>query len=157
MAIDATTWVWDHSRSRLGARLVLLAIARYGGLVTISASELGRVTLLSERAVRMAIGELVALGELAVERNAGDSSRYRILMIDRKPEPPAPPGPKRRPISPKVRFLVFDREGWRCVQCGSVEDLTLDHIYPWSLGGSDNEDNLQTLCKPCNSSKGARV
>lgn len=158
MAIDATTWdwVWDHSRSRHGARLVLLAIAHYGEVVTISVRELGDMTLLGERAVRMAVCRLVELGELAVEYNAGDSSRYRVLMIEREPEP-LPPSTRRNPIPVAVRFFVFERDGFRCVQCDTAEDLTIDHIYPKSLGGADTEDNLQTLCKSCNSRKGARV
>ena len=66
--------------------------------------------------------------------------------------------PERRlPIPTGVRFAVYSRDGWQCVHCGSSKRLTLDHIYPWSLGGSDDEGNLQTLCRPCNSSKGARV
>ena len=32
-----------------------------------------------------------------------------------------------------------------------------DAIHPYSLGGEDTFDNLQTLCRPCNSRKGARV
>jgi HNH endonuclease len=156
VAISVTDWVFDHSRSRHGARLVLLAIAYYGEVVTISVRELGDMTLLGERAVRMAICSLVELGELAVEYNAGDSSRYRVLMIDREPEP-LPPPTKRDPIPVKVRFFVFERDGYRCVQCGATEDLTIDHIYPRSLGGGHTEDNLQTLCRPCNCRKGARV
>lgn len=63
----------------------------------------------------------------------------------------------RLPIPPAVRFAVYSRDGWRCVHCGSTKRLTLDHIYPWSRGGPDTEDNLQTLCRSCNSRKGARV
>ena len=156
MAIDATAWVWDHSRSRHGARLALLAIAYYGEVVTISVGELGDMTRLSGRAVRMAIAELVSLGELAVEFNAGSNSRYRLLMPDREPSPlPAPA--KRDPVSPAVRFFVFERDRYRCRHCGSIENLTIDHIYPQSRGGGHTEDNLQTLCRPCNSRKGARV
>lgn len=60
-------------------------------------------------------------------------------------------------IPDAVRALVFGRDGHRCVTCGSSERLSLDHIYPWSLGGSDDESNLQTLCMPCNVRKGARI
>lgn len=39
----------------------------------------------------------------------------------------------------------------------TTEHLSLDHIHPYSLGGEDTLGNLQTLCRPCNSRKGARV
>jgi HNH endonuclease len=63
----------------------------------------------------------------------------------------------RMPIAPEVRERVLARDGHRCVRCGSAARLEVDHIWPWSLGGPDTEDNLQTLCKSCNVSKGARV
>jgi HNH endonuclease len=63
----------------------------------------------------------------------------------------------REKILASLRERIYRRDGYRCLSCGSREDLTLDHIHPKSLGGADTESNLQTLCRPCNSSKGARV
>lgn len=60
-------------------------------------------------------------------------------------------------ISDFIRERVYERDGYRCVRCGSADDLTLDHIIPWSKNGADKVSNLQTLCGPCNSGKGARV
>lgn len=60
-------------------------------------------------------------------------------------------------IPAALRRAVFTRDGHRCLHCGTSEGLSLDHVIPWSLGGADSFDNLQTLCGPCNSSKGARV
>jgi 5-methylcytosine-specific restriction endonuclease McrA len=60
-------------------------------------------------------------------------------------------------ISGFIRERVFERDGYQCVQCHSTENLTLDHIIPWSKGGEDKVSNLRTLCGSCNSSKGARV
>lgn len=60
-------------------------------------------------------------------------------------------------IPDKKRHLVYERDGFKCVDCGSTDDLTLDHIFPWSRGGPDTIGNLQTLCKYCNSRKGAKV
>lgn len=57
----------------------------------------------------------------------------------------------------KVRDAVVARDGRQCRRCGATAGLAFDHIYPWSLGGPDTVENLQLLCGPCNSSKGARV
>jgi HNH endonuclease len=65
--------------------------------------------------------------------------------------------PKRKPVSRAVTRAVWDRDGWECVHCGSHRDLTVDHVIPVVLGGTDDMDNLRTLCRPCNSSKGARA
>ncbi len=62
-----------------------------------------------------------------------------------------------RPMVPAdVRAFVMERDGYRCVECGATEDLTLDHLWPWILGGPDTAENLRVLCRPCNSRKGAR-
>lgn len=63
----------------------------------------------------------------------------------------------RAAIPDALRQHVFERDGHRCLECAATDDLTLDHIYPWSLGGPDTEDNLRTLCRSCNSKKGAKV
>jgi len=64
---------------------------------------------------------------------------------------------RRDPIPAHLRDAVMERDGHACVLCGATEDLTLDHIRPWSLGGPDTYSNLRVLCRSCNSSKGARV
>lgn len=54
-----------------------------------------------------------------------------------------------------LRVMVFGRDGYKCNSCGTGRDLTLDHIVPVLSGGSNEPDNLQTLCRSCNSKKGA--
>lgn len=63
----------------------------------------------------------------------------------------------RAAIPAPTREFVFDRDGRACRQCGATEDLALDHIHPWSLGGPDTAENLQVLCRPCNSRKGDKA
>lgn len=46
------------------------------------------------------------------------------------------------------------RYDYRCLACGERKPLTKDHIIPLSRGGSDQIDNIQPLCKPCNTRKG---
>lgn len=63
-----------------------------------------------------------------------------------------------RPRIPEdLRLAVYQRDGHACVSCGATEPLSLDHVWPWSLGGEDTFENLQTLCISCNCQKGARV
>jgi len=59
-------------------------------------------------------------------------------------------------LSKAKRRTVFERDNYKCRHCRSTENLSVDHIEPWSLGGSNDLDNLQTLCLRCNASKGAR-
>jgi 5-methylcytosine-specific restriction endonuclease McrA len=46
--------------------------------------------------------------------------------------------------------------GGKCAHCGATERLEIDHIKPIALGGTNTIDNVQPLCRHCNSSKGAR-
>jgi 5-methylcytosine-specific restriction endonuclease McrA len=41
--------------------------------------------------------------------------------------------------------------------CKQEKPLTIDHVVPLSLGGSNSIDNLQPLCHQCNSRKGTRI
>jgi hypothetical protein len=63
----------------------------------------------------------------------------------------------RHPIPQGVRAAVLERDGHRCTNCGAIDNLQVDHRWPVALGGGDEIENLCTLCRPCNSSKGARV
>jgi hypothetical protein len=50
---------------------------------------------------------------------------------------------------------VWKRDGWRCQLCGSNDDLVVDHVIALSMGGNNDEANLQTLCATCNRKKAA--
>lgn len=63
-------------------------------------------------------------------------------------------------ITQHKRLAIYMRDGLACAYCGDgVEDgakLTLDHLTPYSEGGSNHESNLVTCCHRCNSSRGNR-
>ena len=59
----------------------------------------------------------------------------------------------RKSISEDERQKVFDRDNWQCTICGSTEYLQVDHKFPFARGGTTQFDNLQTLCRNCNSKK----
>lgn len=58
---------------------------------------------------------------------------------------------EREPIPSHVRSAVFYRDHGMCELCGNQEirlgDWHLDHITPWSAGGSDDTTNLRILCE----------
>ena len=66
---------------------------------------------------------------------------------------------RRRNINYNTRYAILERAGFKCQCCGikPLKDnnviLHIDHIIPYSLGGSDEVDNLQVLCNKCNTSK----
>jgi RNA-directed DNA polymerase len=52
------------------------------------------------------------------------------------------------------RLLAFERDGWKCTQCGSQGGLQAHHIEPVPKGSFDPNvvhrvENLQTLCTAC--------
>ena len=61
--------------------------------------------------------------------------------------------PHRQPITREMRRAVYERDGGRCVECGSTFDLQYDHIIPVALGGATTLENLQLLCSRCNQEK----
>ena len=55
------------------------------------------------------------------------------------------------------RASVLERDGHACRYCGSTEDVTVDHLFPQSRGGTHEEWNLVAACRPCNSKKHDRT
>lgn len=64
---------------------------------------------------------------------------------------------ERAKVSNRIRFYVYNRDGHRCVRCGSRYNLEVDHIFPISKGGKSTVDNLQTLCHNCNTLKSNKI
>ncbi|MGN6401998.1 MAG: DNA translocase FtsK [Flavisolibacter sp.] len=63
----------------------------------------------------------------------------------------------REPIPQDIMDKVWNRDGGRCVKCGSQENLEFDHIIPFSKGGANTYRNLQILCKKCNVEKSNKI
>lgn len=80
-----------------------------------------------------------------------------------------------RPFRQRIRWQeLVERDGDECAMCGCTVDPkdiwinekgrkcfgrrypTVDHIIPFREGGTDTFDNVQLLCKHCNSMKGAK-
>lgn len=57
-----------------------------------------------------------------------------------------------------VHCTEAELEAWvsensRCAYCGSEESIQIDHIVPLSRGGAHAIENLQPLCRTCNTVK----
>ncbi len=73
---------------------------------------------------------------------------------------------RRKAIPAKKRLQVLKRDNFTCQSCGkspalypeleidAVTKLEVDHFQPFSKKGSDDLNNLHTLCMSCNRGKG---
>lgn len=67
---------------------------------------------------------------------------------------------KRTSISDNQKKKVFERDNYTCQYCGrkgTDADLQLDHLEPFSRGGTNDEDNLITACGKCNIQKREKI
>jgi len=65
-------------------------------------------------------------------------------------------------ISDRLRRQVIEEARHRCEYCKTSSRLTgtpliIEHIFPKSLGGSDDRSNLAASCYRCNEFKGAKT
>lgn len=61
-------------------------------------------------------------------------------------------------VSKRLRFEILRRDNHTCRYCGGTAPdvkLTVDHVVPTALGGSNDPSNLVTACADCNSGKSA--
>jgi len=61
-------------------------------------------------------------------------------------------------VSKHLRYEILRRDNYTCRYCGArgpEVPLTVDHVTPSALGGTDTPDNLATACEPCNTGKAA--
>jgi hypothetical protein len=59
-------------------------------------------------------------------------------------------------VSKRLRYEILRRDNHACRYCGATAPkaaLTVDHVVPVTLGGSDEPANLVTACEPCNAGK----
>lgn len=80
--------------------------------------------------------------------NGADHNDHQIIYI--KPELI----PDREP-SEELKSQVKSRDGNRCLCCGKTRGKReVDHVRSFYVGGSNQLDNLQTLCRIRNQAKG---
>lgn len=72
----------------------------------------------------------------------GLAQRHRVIRSGQRTRLPWP-----------LRLAVMIRDGNTCCRCGAYVrrgGAELDHVVPWSAGGSDHSSNLRVLCRDCN-------
>jgi 5-methylcytosine-specific restriction endonuclease McrA len=63
----------------------------------------------------------------------------------------------RIPAHAALRAFVLHRAGGKCEECCSVTELVADHITSRRNGGAHHPDNMQCLCRVCNTRKVSTV
>ena len=59
-------------------------------------------------------------------------------------------------VTKRTRYEVMKRDNFTCRYCRSTENpLTIDHVVPVALGGTDDPSNLVAACQDCNYGKGS--
>lgn len=142
------------------------------GRETISGVEFQEFCNISKNTVTRAVDELQQSSCVSVRRYSRSSSKYVIdlqgcecyIRNEEIKESEDSDNSEttnlkhniRLPLNSSLRKLIFERDLYRCINCGTHKSLSVDHIVPVSKGGGNEIKNLQTLCTTCNSSKGGR-
>ncbi len=80
------------------------------------------------------------------------------LLDDQNSHTPDPDLGHTRMIPSSIKQEVWKRDGGKCQNCGSDQNLHFDHIIPFSKGGSSlTADNIQLLCAKHNLSKSSKI
>lgn len=85
MSVQALSWVLENAHARLGARLVLIALANHahddGSNAFISQQTIAREAHLTDRQVRRCLKELEASGEIArTDRKADGRIVWQVVL-----------------------------------------------------------------------------
>jgi hypothetical protein len=84
---------------------------------------------------------------------ASDSANETAAAAEVAPAESPARGQERKPLSLRKRFFVMKRDHFSCVRCGASGvgvRLEIGHRVAVARGGSDNLDNVVTLCFECN-------
>ena len=87
-------------------------------------------------------------GKMRTQKNAFNNAISTGRMVYKKLEKKY----LRYGLTASTRYNVLTRDK-KCQVCGCTDNLEIDHIIPINQGGTNDESNLQVLCKMCNIGK----
>lgn len=97
------------------------------------------------------VGKFLAFDEITIH-DSGTFTRHFDDDAHERGETPVILHKERRrtgTLSSKTRNTILERDGNRCLRCGSTDSLQVHHIKPVVQGGNNEKDNLATLCSEC--------
>lgn len=95
-----------------------------------------------------------------VQSGGREVCRFSLELVDDATDTTArdPELEHTRLIPSAVKQTVWKRDGGKCVQCGSGDNLHFDHNIPFSKGGTSVlAENIQLLCARHNLEKSAKI
>lgn len=101
-------------------------------------------------------GGEITTAENSVDKNSQENKKEKHLKK-------IPIIEKTRTIPLSIRLKVLSRDKFRCIFCGKSPatdvgiKLHIDHVLPFSKGGTNETNNLQTLCNECNLGKSDNI
>lgn len=145
-----TTGVLCGKWPDIGLWPIVLSLADENGVVDAIHRLIAGVTGLPEKDVTACMRRFEELGWLERIYPHLDWG-WRITEVALRPK-------KQRRLSAEiwaaVRARIFARDDYTCRYCEArAVELECDHVVPISRGGSNDDDNLVTACRPCNRSK----
>ena len=102
------------------------------------------------KSLRDIVDEAISLGRKIAKGVDKADRTYRKLVHLKTEARPA----NRTYIPAYIRKLIFIRDNYCCVKCGSKKNLEFHHEIPDKMISSNGPKNLQLLCRRCNRMKG---
>jgi len=155
-------------------KLALLWIAEdsssdgFGSYWRYNPQRLCEITQIPPRFISMLLGTLMEQSVLIYDEKITTERGEVFYQVDidawldtpryaEEERPQAGAACRKKRVGRALKKKVFERDAYRCQHSGGWEDLCADHVIPESKGGQATIDNLQTLCRVCNSRKGDRL
>jgi hypothetical protein len=144
----------------------LICTATNGGCLRVDVAELAYFVGTTQAAVVRAIACLARKGIIGREWN-GDVvdlwpnhivTQWRTRLLTEDVPRPERFARGKDYIAASLRLEIYKRDNYTCKDCQRPGGaLTVDHIKPLSRGGLHVQENMQTLCRSCNSKKGDKL